>query len=92
MRPALFVLLAVAQGALGADPILPRWTPTWLTNESTMIQPCNEGGPLNLTTVSQWGVTSVISYNNMSGSGWLFQRPMNEEEDEITQAQLIERA
>ena len=74
-------------------PLLPRWTPTWLTNQSTLIQPCNEFGPLDLNVASQWGITAVISFNNMSGKGgWLFQKPMNEEEDELLQSQMIQTA
>ena len=74
--------------------LLPRWQPRWLTNESTMIQPDNDRGPLNLTTASAWGVTADISFTNMTErpGGWLFRRPMNCEEDELLQAQLVQAA
>jgi hypothetical protein len=68
-------------------------------NASTMIQPCNFDGPMNLSTVTQWAIVNVISFNNMTGPGahqlergWLHERPMNEEEDEVTQARLIQAA
>ena len=87
-------LSAAALGGGDAPPVLPRWAPTWVMNQSTMIQPCNEFGPLDLHAAARWGVTAVISFNNMSGrpGGWLFQSPMNEEEDELLQSQLIQAA
>lgn len=68
-------------------------------NESTMIQACNAYGPMDLETVTRWGIVNVISFNNMSGPGanqlergWLREKPMNEEEDEVKQARLIQAA
>ena len=52
-----------------------------------------------MEVVTRWAIVDVISFNNMSGPGahqlergWLHERPMNEEEDEVVQARLIQAA
>ena len=83
----------------GGGVLLPSWTPSYRMNESTMIQACNYDGPMELATVTKWAIVNVISFNNMSGPGahqakrgWLAERPMNEEQDEVVQARLIQAA
>ena len=38
--------------------LMPRWTPTYVMNESTMIQPCNAYGPMDLATVTKWAIVN----------------------------------
>ena len=93
------IVLFAALAAQPPEPLLPNWKPTYQMNLSTKIQACNAYGPMDLATVTRWAIVNVISFNNMSGPGahqlergWLYERPMNEEEDEVVQARLIQAA
>ena len=95
----LLDLASLSDASDGGTVLLPTWTPSYRMNESTMIQACNAYGTMDLATVTKWAIVNVISFNNMSGPGarqakrgWLAEHPMNEEQDEVLQARLIQAA
>ena len=54
MRSTVLFTVVAAASALA-----PRWTPTWVLAESTIIQPCNMSGFLDTAFFSQFGLVDV---------------------------------
>jgi len=74
-------------------PVLPRWAPTYVLNESTILEPCNRTGFLTPADVAGYAVVQLDwSGARMGPDGWAAARPMDPEERLLRQAALLKAA
>lgn len=59
MLPVFYAALLVLCATSVVSAHAPRWAPTWALNESTIIQPCNTTGFLDIDFYSQFAVVDV---------------------------------
>ena len=96
MRVALFFFAVCAAAALpacrsneGEQGRFPLWSATYVMQDSTIIQPCNESGFLDASLFSQFGVVDV-DWSNAKAL-WV-QPPMSCEELLVEQAARLKAA
>jgi len=88
----VLVACALTAAALGrhsvmrGSTLLPKWTPTWDMQQSTIVQPCNDSGLLDPDFYSQFGVVD-IDWSNAKQL-WVVP-PMMCEELLLTQAAVL---
>lgn len=82
----LFVVSNISQG------YVPKWTPIYQMNRSTIVMPCNESGYFSddtLKELSRYGIVD-IDWSNAK-QVWASTSPMNDQELLLASAQKIKK-
>ena len=75
-----------------AQSVFPKWTPTYLMNSSTIVQPCNYSGFFSDDTVQKLAKYGVVDIDWSNAKlVWSNVSPMNDQELLLKQAQLIKQ-